>query len=44
MAVTMARCTLLVGLAVWFFAVPGLAQDHTTLIEHRNTFSGESQL
>jgi cytochrome c oxidase subunit II len=33
MAVAMARCIWLLGLAIWFFAIPGLAQDHTTLIE-----------
>jgi len=31
--VIMARYVLLVGLAMLFFGTPGLAQDHTTLIE-----------
>jgi cytochrome c oxidase subunit 2 len=31
--VSMTRRALLVGLAVWFYAVPGLAQDHTAPIE-----------
>ena len=31
--VAMTRCALLVRLAVRFFAVPGLAQDHTTPVE-----------
>jgi cytochrome c oxidase subunit 2 len=29
----MARCVLLVGLAVWFCAVPALAQERTTVIK-----------
>ena len=34
----MARYALLVGVAVLFFAAPGLAQDRTTLIEQGQQF------